>query len=315
MSIPSPNDPRNALGQTRAEWLAHLSRIGEDHGYFESVAPRHMALFVQETDTLVVTFDRAERAFAGTVDGLPLGFAAVQRRQMSLLSIMASGPTWFRDQELFDFFTGLSDQGFFDSFRQIAFVGLGAMCGHAACAYSTAAKGAHVIAASPAATLDVERAGFDQRFRRARKKDFTSIYGYAPEALSQAARAMIVFDPYDATSAAHAAQFNSPNVIRAPLRWFGPDTSGFFHSSGALVPFIRALLHYRLNKRRVLESYREERRGSSAYLWRLAEKAQANGHFDRAAVIARHAFETTGEARFEQLIARLDPDAAQLAAG
>ncbi len=314
MNAADTSEIRNALGQTRAEWLDHLARIGDDHGYFERIAARHMALFVQEGTTLIVSFDRAERAFGESRNGLPEGFAAVQRRQMSLLSIMASGPTWFRDENVAAFFAGLAREGFFDSFKQVAFVGFGAMCGYAACAYSGAVPGAHVFAASPAATLSTEHAGFDRRFMRSRKLSFSDPFGYAPKALETAGASAILYDPYEATSAAHAAQFTHGNVHRIPLRWLGQDTGLLFKHNDSLVPLLRALLNGRLNATRVLATYRATRRNSPDYLWRLANVAQTQGRFDRAAAIARHAITSTGEARFESLLAQLEPEAAAASA-
>jgi hypothetical protein len=55
---------------------------------------------VDEGDTLLVAFDRADRARDVAADGLPAGFEMVRRRSWSLLSIMAQGETWFLDDAL-----------------------------------------------------------------------------------------------------------------------------------------------------------------------------------------------------------------------
>lgn len=308
------DEPRNQAGQTRQEWRDHLARIGADHGFFDRVADRHSALFVQESETLVVSFDRAERAYAETSDGMPIGFSAVKRRQMSLLSILSSGRTWFRDADLFDFFDGLAEQGFFDSFKRVAFLGVGPMCGFAACAFSSAAPGASVLAAAPAATVAVDRAGFDPRFRAFRKLDFSDRYAYGPEALNMAGRSFLLYDPYDPVTAAHAAQFQGGHVTRVPMRWFGPDPQPFFDAGDITVPFLRLLTGGRLDAPRVLASYRSVRRGHPGYLMRLADKAQARGQFDRAAAIARHGLKATGAPEFERMLAALGADPAPDAA-
>ncbi len=310
MSNPSaPLVDRNPLGQTRAEWLSHLGQIGAQHGFFERLGPDHLALFVQEGDVLVVSFDKAGRVFAQADDGMPLGFAAVKRRQWSLLNIMALRETGFRDEDLFDFFDGLSQQGFFDSFEQVIFLGFGALCGHAACSYSAAAPGSHVLATNPAATLLAERAGFDRRFRHLRGRDF-SRYGDAPAALSTAGRAVIVYDPTDAPSAAHAGQFRGDAITQIPLRFAGPELHQLFNADATLVPMLRALLNGRLTRARVANQVRPERRRVVSYLWRLAQLAQRDGRFDRAAIVADYAAAATGEQRFSDLLRQLDPQMA-----
>jgi hypothetical protein len=307
MSNPVSPVLKGASGQTKSEWLDHLGRIGADHGFFDCIAPRHMALFVQEGNTLVVSFDTAARVFGDSATGLPRGFEAVQRRQWSLLSIMASGDTWFRDPDLFAFFDQLAKDGFFDSFRQIVFVGFGAMCGHAACAFSAAAPGANVLAVSPAATLLPERAGFDQRFRGARIKDFTTSYGYAPDLIGAARDVMVLYDPFDAPSAAHAAQFRGRRVSRAPLRWMGSGIEGLIDDHNLLMPLMRALVGHRLDRNRVVMILRDARRSHAPYLWQLVERAQAAGQIDRARRIARHGAGATDDPRFTDLLRRHAP--------
>ncbi|MCR9067557.1 MAG: hypothetical protein NXH79_01825 [Rhodobacteraceae bacterium] len=311
MSTDPQDAPRNQANQTREEWRDHLARIGADHGFFDRVADRHSALFVQESDTLVVSFDRAERAFADTNDGMPMGFAAVKRRQLSLLSILSSGRTWFRDPDLYDFFDGLTEQGFFESFRRVVFLGIGPMCGFAACAFSKASPGASVLAAAPAATVSVDRAGFDQRFRAFRKFDFSNRYAYGPEAMQRAGKSFLIFDPYDPVTSAHAAQFQGSHIARVPIRWFGPEPQSFFDSGDITVPFLRFLARGTLNEARILDRYRDIRRNHPGYLMRLAEKAQARGQFDRAIVVARHGARATGAPEFDALLAALgaEPEA------
>lgn len=302
MSPPVSPHAKGAAGQTRTEWLDHLGRIGADHGFFDCVAPRHMSLFVQEGSTLVVSFDTAERVFGESATGLPRGFDAVQRRQWSLLSIMASGDTWFRDPDLFAFFDRLSADGFFDSFRQIVFLGFGAMCGHAACAYSGAAPGANVLAVSPAATLEPERAGFDRRFRRARIKDFTTSYGYAPDMVGAARDVMVLFDPHDAPAAAHAAQFRGRRVTAAPLRFLGAGIDRLIDDQNLLMPLMRALVSHRLDRNRVATILRDARRAHAPYLWRLIDRAERAGHTDRARRIARHGAQVSDDPRFAAML-------------
>lgn len=293
-----------ASGPDRSAWLERLSHIGRDHGFFERIAGDHLALFVQESDTLVISFDRATRVFAEEAGGLPLGFEAVQKREWSLLSILSTGDTWFRSPELMAFFDGLAAAGFFESFAQVIFLGFGPAPGHAACAYASAAPGALVLASAPAATLEAEMAGFDRRFRRYRARDFGR-YGDAPGLVASARNAVILYDPTDGVSAAHAAQFRAPSVSLVPLRFTGPAPHTLIASGHLLIPVLRALVNGRLSRSRLAELLRPVRRADPAYLWRLAQIAQGQGQFDRARRIADYAADVTGEDRFTALAASL----------
>jgi hypothetical protein len=300
---PSAAQP-GASGLTRAAWLRRLSDIGRDHGFFDRVGQDHLALFVQEGDTLVVSFDRANRVFTEEADGMPRGFEAVIRREWSLLSILSTRDSWFRAPDLMAFFDALSASGFFDSFAQVIFLGFGPAAGHAACAYASAAPGALVLASSPAATLDPELAGFDHRFRPDRARDF-SRYGDAPSLVETARQAVILYDPTEDASAAHAGQFRAASVTLVPLRFSGPAPHALIASGGLLMLILRALVNNRLTRTRLVQMTRATRRADPAYLWRLAHRAEAEGHPARARLVAAYAAEITGEPRFTDLAARL----------
>lgn len=310
MPTSSPDQRISASGRTRTQWLDHLSRIGSDHGFFEPVAPGHMALFVEEGDTLLVSFDTADRMFHRDPTGLPQGFIAVQRRSWSLLSIISSRDSWFRDPDLIAFFDKLKADGVFASFSKVIFLGLGPACGYAACAFSAAAPGATVMAASPAATMDPMRAGFDPRFRRARRHSFDGPYGYAPDMVKTAAEVALLYDPHHAVTASHAAQFNSAPVAHLPLRWTGPVLDRMLDEGRLILPLLRAIDKGHLDRPLVTLLMRAVRRKSPLYLWRLAQVAQAAGQFDRARVIADYAAQVTEDARFVTLAQRLSPEPA-----
>lgn len=300
----SPNPTVGAAGGCRAGWLSRLSDIGRSHGFFERVGNEALALFVQEGDTLVVSFDRAARVFSEEPDGLPPGFEAVQKREWSLLSILSTGDSWFRSQDVMAFFDTLAATGFFESFAQVIFLGFGPANGHAACAYASAAPGASILVSAPVATLDPTLAGFDRRFRRDRIRDF-SRYGDAPALVAAARDVVILFDPTDPASSAHAAQFRGPQITHAALRFTGPAPHHLVTCGGLLVPLLRALANGRLTRARVAELTRPVRRADPTYLWRLAQIAQSQGQFDRARRIADYAADVTGEARFADLAGQL----------
>jgi len=302
-TTPQPPAP-SGLDQTG--WADRLREIGRDHGFFERLGPDHLALFVQEGDTLLVSFDRAARVFAQEPDGLPPGFEAVQRKEWSLLSILSLNDSWFRAPDLMAFFDSLAGAGFFDSFSQVIFLGFGPGAGHAACAYSSAAPGALVLASAPAATLDPELAGFDRRFARERRGD-VSRYGDAPSLVAATRQTVILYDPTDPVSAAHAGQFRAKPVTLAPLRFTGTAPHDLIRAGGLLLSFLRALSHGRLTRHRVAALIRPVRRANGPYLWTLTDIAHRTGHADRARRIADYAAAVTGEPRFADLSATLRP--------
>lgn len=307
MDITATTPPPHAAAEPgQIDWVNRLRGIGRDHGFFERLGPDHLALFIQEGDTLLVSFDRAGRVFAQEPDGLPPGFEAVQRKEWSLLSILCLKDGWFRTPDLMAFFDGLARAGFFDSFAQVIFMGFGPGAGHAACAYSSAVPGALVLASAPAATLDPELAGFDRRFVRERRGD-VSRYGDAPSLVATTRQTVILYDPTDPVSAAHAGQFRAKPVLLAPLRFTGPAPHDLIRAGGLLLAFLRALSHERLTRQRVAALIRPIRRAHGPYLWSLTEIAHRNGHADRARRIADYAADVTGAPRFADLSAILTP--------
>ena len=159
-------------------------------------------------------------ARAGSAEGLPHAAVHAEEQGHSLLSLIAKGPTWFRDPAVYAYFDRLVDDAFFEDFDRIIFYGAG-MCGYAAAAFSVAAPGATVIAVAPQATLDPAVALWDDRFVSLRRTDFTSRYGYAPEMLEAADKAYIVYDPTVELGAMHAALFRGPQVAHIRYRHGG----------------------------------------------------------------------------------------------
>lgn len=284
----------------KTEWLANLKKIGTEHGFFERIGQRHSALHVREGDILLVTFDEAERVYADTADGLPSGFESVRKRDWSLLNIMTTKQSWFREETLFAFFDRLVDDGFFDEFDQVIFQGFGPMCGYAACAYSVVCPGAEVIATSPAASLDRDDVPFELRFRNQRRSDFQTRYGYAPAMTEAAANVSIIYDPFDTLGAAHAAQFRGPHVGHYRLRWGGPDLHEIFAHSSVTTRILRMISGKKISAARLAHLIRDARRADPAYLTRVANHAMATGHPRRAMTVLRHAAKVTGDARFAE---------------
>jgi hypothetical protein len=209
-----PQDAATATSD--AEWLALMGRIGQDGGYFQAVGARHHALFIDEDPTLLVTFDTLHN-IRTRPDQMPAGFAVAREMGWSYLALIADGETWFRDPAVFSYFDRLVDDAFFEDFNATVFMGTD-MGAYAACAYSVTAPGATVLAFNPRATMDVERAGWDNRARPARRIEFRSRYGYAPDMTEGTGQVFAFHDPTVLLDAMHVSLFAGPWVtpVRMP---------------------------------------------------------------------------------------------------
>ncbi len=209
------------VGLDPGAWLAALDEIGEERGYFEPLGPSHSAIFTDEGPVLLVTFETMSGVRARSSQ-LPLGFDLAEPGGWSQLTILAHSDSWFRDRRVYGFFDRLVDDGFFEDFDRVIFLGA-EMCGYAACAFSVAAPGCTVIAVQPQATLDPRRAGWDHRFIHRRRLCFTDRYGFAPQMVEAAERVFIVFDPAIEADAIHAAFFTCDNTDLIRCRNFGDE--------------------------------------------------------------------------------------------
>ncbi|MFN6978284.1 MAG: phosphoadenosine phosphosulfate reductase, partial [Gemmobacter sp.] len=193
--MPATTAPMDASAATdRASWLACLDAIAEDAGYLEALGPRHWAFFHDDSPTLLVTFETVDAIRGGSPGQMPLGWDIARANGWSHLCLIADGATWWRDRRVWGFFDRLVDDAFFEDFDRVCFYGAGAG-GYAAAAYSVAAPGATVLALRPRATLDPGVAGWDPRDRTARRLDFTSRYGFAPDMTEGAGKVFVLADP------------------------------------------------------------------------------------------------------------------------
>lgn len=286
----------------QADWMDRMAGIGAAHGLFDRVGSRHLSLFVEEGDTLLVAFDRAERVRETSPDGFPAGFEMVRRRSWSLLSIMSEGETWFRGAALARFFRALGASGVFSGFGRVLFYGVGPDCGFAACVFSRFAPGARVLAANPVATLDPASVPFERRFRDARRLDFSGPLGNAARALALSEAALILFDPTEIAEAAQAALFTGPRVTRLGLPHAGRDLGLILRDREVSVPILRALENGPPNTAVIRALMQEPCREAPGTMIRRARAALVQGHPCRAAVIARYGLDATGDRRLAALL-------------
>lgn len=197
-----------------------LPMLAEDlgkGGFQEALDDTHTVTFIQRGAKLLVIFETVENAVRVYKGGLPIGLDFAEDKNWSVLHIAAKDESWFRADTIYAFFDDLVDDCFFEEFDQVAFFGAG-VGAYGACAFSVASPGANVLAIAPQATLDTERAGWDQRFPTAKRLRFNDRYGYAPEMVEGAGRAYILFDPFRSLDHVHASLFQGPNVTRLKCR-------------------------------------------------------------------------------------------------
>ncbi|MDG4650038.1 phosphoadenosine phosphosulfate reductase [Roseibacterium sp. SDUM158017] len=293
-------------GLGRDTWMRRIAQIGAEHGLYDRIGKRHLGLYVEEGETLLVAFDRADRVWSEAPDGLPAGFEMVRRRSWSLLSIMAVGETWFRDPALERFFSVLTAGGILRRYSSVVFYGVGPECGFAACVHSATMPGARVLAASPVATLNHADVPFERRFRAARRLDFTGPSGNAPLALRSASDALVLYDPAETADAAQAALFNGANTTRVGLPHAGRDFEAILHGEEAAVPLLRMLSRGRCDPARVRAALKGPCREAPGTMIRRARAAMVQGHSGRAALIARHGYAASGDRRLGALLTEIE---------
>ena len=295
--------PTDASGaESLAQWREIMARIGAEEGWFQPLGPRHVALFVEDGNTLLVSFETMQSARERTGQ-MPLAHDIAAARGWSHLCLMADGPTWFRDPAVYEFFDAKVDDDFFEGYDRVLFYGAG-MGGYAACAFSVASPGAQVLALNPRATLDPAEAGWDRRNRAQRSLDFTSRYGYAPEMLEGAAHATVIHDPTIPDQAMHAALFRAPYITRLSTRHVGERIEWALQNIGVLPDLIEAAATQKLTPSVFATRWRK-RRDFGPYLRALLIKAESSGRKGLELMICRSVTRRLNAPRFAKRLARL----------
>ncbi len=229
-----------SAAKDRGSWLQIITAIGKESGYFKSLGSKHDAFFLDNSPTLLVSFDSYDTA-RNRSKQLPVGTELADECDWSHLCILSQAGPWYRDPAVYDYFDGLIDHGFFEAFDRVLFYGAGAS-GYAAAAFSVASPGARVLLMNPVATLATALAGWDTRFRAARRLDFSSRYGFAPDMIEGAKSATLIVDPAGPLDAMHAALFHAPHVDVLAARLAGPDLEATFSRLGILNHLISAAM-------------------------------------------------------------------------
>lgn len=288
---------------TREEWLAHIDELCLEEGYFEPIGKQHHAFFHDAGPILLVSFEPLARILARRGQ-MPFGHDVALANGWSHLTLICEGETWFRDPHVFGYFDRLVDDAFFEDFDKVTFLGA-ADCGYAACAYSVCAPGAAVVAISPRATLDPAQATWDRRNMRARGKDFTSRYGYAPDMTEGAARVHLIYDPLTPENAMHAALFRRPWVRHLPVRYFGDSVETAIEMTGILPDLLKGAMDDTLDEASFAKIWRIRRR-FLPYLKGILRKVELAQRPRLALMICRSVTQRIGIPRFRRRMVELE---------
>jgi hypothetical protein len=300
---PSATDASRATD--RASWLRAIDDIGEEAGYFQTLGARHWAYFVDDSPTLLVTFQTVD-AIRANATQLPSGDAIARKHGWSHLCIIADGDTWYRDPAVYRFFDRQVDDAFFEDFDSVVFYGAG-MGGYGACAFSVTAPGATVLAISPRATLDPARAGWDKRDRAQRRLDFQSRYGYGPDMTEGAGQVFVAYDPEFAPDAMHAALYHRRWVTDLHTHHLNDQVETGLAQMGILTPMIEAAATGKLSPKSFARLWRA-RRKFAPYLKTLLIKAKSSQHPSREFHICNNATRRLNAPAFRQRLAELEAE-------
>ena len=284
--------PRPSL--SRADHRDALLAAAGDVGYLRQVGDDHLALHrpggARGGDTLLVTFEALDTTRARD-GGLPFSTGLASKRGWATLDIMAEGRTWFRDRALYDFFDGLTDDGFFDDFDSVVFAG-GAMGAYGAAAFSVACPGATVFLMQPYATLDRDVAPWERRFRAAWSLEFGPRYGNAARMTDAANRVYVVTDPWESADAIHASLFQGDHVVRLPAPHAGTDIQARLETISILDRLLAGAESGSLGPQRFAQLWRARRRDAD-WLSGLMRKVDRTDRPWLQALVAGHILRRT----------------------
>lgn len=274
-------------GRTWPEWLEATANVLGELGHVKPLGDHHAAILTRrDSKTLLVSFENHARIDTVSPMAQPVGWQLVEALQWSHLCLACDQDTWFRDRAIFAYFDQLIDDGFFEEFDQVLFYGAGS-CGYAAAAFSVAAPGARVLAVQPQATLDPRVAEWDDRFMAMRRVSFMDRYGYAPDMLDAADRAVVVYDPDIELDAMHVALFTRPNVMKFRMRFMGTGLDGALARMNILLRMLAQLNSGKLTRLSLSRLYRS-RREDAAYQYNVLRQTTENGRHRLTLNVCNH---------------------------
>jgi hypothetical protein len=299
-----PRAPSGSDNTDKQEWLARLEDVGDEPGYFKPLGNNHYAVLTEGSSTLLVTFETVESIRKNTEDEMPLGFELIAEKGWSHLGILSEGCTWFRSRSVYDYFDSLLDEGFFEEFDHVVFMGSG-MCGYAAAAYSVAAPGCTVLVFNPQATLDPRVTEWDHRFKSSRRVSFTDRYGFAPDMIEAANQVFLLYDPEEELDAMHAALFTRPHVTKLRCRFLGRDIMKAMIQMDILQPLVDAACEDMDVAKRFRQLYRA-RHEYAPYLGRVLTHLDDDDRCIMSGMLCRYAASRVEAPRFKERLEKIE---------
>jgi len=298
------NLDESLAGLTPEQWRQRMAALAEQHGMYQSLGDKHFATFIDQDNTLLVTFETIQGIHNLSEQAQPLGFDLVKNLGWSHLCLISDGDTWFRENRIYGFFDQLIDDGFFEEFDRVVFYGAGP-CGYSAAAFSVAAPGATVVAIQPQATLDPKMSEWDNRFVEMRRSCFTDRYGYAPDMLDAADQAFVLYDPHEQLDAMHAALFSRSNVTRLRLPNMGDTLQTRLIDMEILYHVLSLAGAGKLTPQRFWHLYRA-RRNNMTYLRRLVARLEEQDRPYLTALLCRNVSSRLRAPRFRRRFKKLE---------
>ncbi len=254
-----------------------LAAIEAGENGFVTVMQRHVALFYQRSDTLVVGFDNMKSREAPS-PAYPWAFEFLKKEGFSHLGItMSRRNDWFRHPDLPAFFDRLQNEGFFGRFRRVIFYG-SSMGGYGAMAYAGAAPGCQVLAFAPQTSLDPAVVPFETRYRNGfARGTWNGPYVDGVEGARRAGQVVVVVDPYEPIDMAHAARLDPGNLVIARMPWQGHNVARRLTHGGVLRDVVLESFAGDMTEARFSEIMRKVR-GSQGYVRAVLLRAILRGH-------------------------------------
>ncbi len=287
-------------GLSWEEWLERLATEMPPDGYAKSLGALHGAVYIAGKPTLLVSFETFDGMSETSTDAQPIGWQMAKALGWSHLCLTSKTRSWFREGRVYGFFDELIDDGFFEEFDHVIFYGAGP-CGYAAAAYSVSSPGAQVLAIQPQATLDPRMTEWDDRFRRMRRLDFTTRYGYAPDMLDAADKAFVLYDPEIEEDAMHAALFARSNITRFRMRFMGPKLEQGLIRMKLLLRILAQMSANKLDRLSLARLYRA-RRFDIPYLKGALSRLEDDGRLYLVAQFCHHVLRHNPGPRFRRAL-------------
>lgn len=189
------------------------------------------------SNTLLVTFDNLasinERSKSRP--WTPWLNSRAEALGYSILGVQSHHKDWYRSSEPPEQIMMLHENGFFDGFKYIVFIGT-SMGGFAALCFAGLVPRAKVLAFSPQSTLNREIAPFEKRYPYPyRKFDWKSPeYLDAAQQVDSISSGHIFFDPKVREDSMHATRMLSPSLTQVRIPYTGHTLIRVIIKAGAL---------------------------------------------------------------------------------